>query len=259
MKSARERQGPARRRANRVWPAWHLRAAVFGLCGIWLGLSGRNLEGAEAWQAALAKMPLATGVRQLDKANCINSLLDALQPNLTVKALVILPGAADELYFFDRVHVRLAAASPSLLDAIEALTNQTRLRASFRPPFLRLHTDDEVAEPWSRIQDAATADRLERRRVRGQIDFRDTDWDHLQPALRRRVSVGIRPWTGAPESWHFYRANLRGWDLNELELLEAVSMATRTWFTVRWHKVIFERVSRNEVLERLGRQTVPAR
>ena len=70
-------------------------------------------------------------------------MLDAFQSNAVVKALIFMPGATDELYFFRRAHAKLTNANPSLLDAIVALTNQTYIQATFQPPLLLLHTTED--------------------------------------------------------------------------------------------------------------------
>src|SRR5271154_2189440 len=77
------------------------------------------------WQSALSKMPLAASVTELNRTNCVPLLLNSFQSNGVVKALVFMPGATDELYFFRRAHATLTNSNPSLLDAIAALTNQT--------------------------------------------------------------------------------------------------------------------------------------
>lgn len=57
---------------------------------------------AETWQSALSRMPLGTNVTQLNRANCVGIMLRAFQSNTVVKALVFMPGATDEFYFFRR-------------------------------------------------------------------------------------------------------------------------------------------------------------
>ena len=54
----------------------------------------------------------------------------------------------------------LDGSDPNLLDAVIALTNQTFIRASFRPPFLLLHTDEDPLEPANTIEDEKTGSRL---------------------------------------------------------------------------------------------------
>src|ERR1043165_7155168 len=84
----------------------------------------------ETWQSALDRMPLNTAVTELNRTNCVEVLLNALQPDATVKALIFMPGATDEFYMFNRAKAALTNAAPSLLDAVNALTNQTYIRAT---------------------------------------------------------------------------------------------------------------------------------
>src|SRR5581483_9220828 len=98
---------------------------------------------ADDWQTALAKMPLATSTTELNRDNCVPLLLNSFQSNGVVKALIFMPGATDEIYFFRRAHAQLANANASLADAIVALTNQTYIQADFRPPLLILHTTED--------------------------------------------------------------------------------------------------------------------
>src|SRR5580704_15004086 len=88
----------------------------------------------ESWQDALSKMPLGAGVTNLGRTNAIPAILNAFQSNGVVKALIFMPGAADEFVFLRRAHATLTKANSSLTDAIAALTNQTYIQAEFRPP-----------------------------------------------------------------------------------------------------------------------------
>ena len=105
-------------------------------------------------------MPLGTNVTQLNRTNCVNLMLHAFQSNVVVKALIFMPGATDEFYFFRRAKAELTNASPSLLDAITALTNQTLIRATYQAPLLILHTDEDPTNVLSAIKDVKTASRL---------------------------------------------------------------------------------------------------
>jgi hypothetical protein len=101
----------------------------------------------ESGQSALEEMPLRGHPSQLNDTNCVHLLLASFQSNSIVKGLVFMPGATDDLYLSRRVRADLTnAASASLLDAIEALTNQTPLRVAFRPPLLLLHLASEAVE-----------------------------------------------------------------------------------------------------------------
>jgi hypothetical protein len=194
----------------------------------------------EPWEAALARMPLKTGVRQLNRTNCVELMLAAFQSNAVAKALIFMPGATDEFYMFRRAEAELTGAAPSLLDAVSALTNQTLIRATFRGPLLLLHTDEDPLEPDGRVEHAGTAEELRHLHTVPHVLWNDRDWDAIQPLLRARLKVDLRPWRGSKDSWHFYRHSLAGWDLNGYEALEATALAGKSKFLVKRGKVIFE-------------------
>jgi hypothetical protein len=116
---------------------------------------------AGTWSSELHRMPLGSNARELNRTNCVPLMLNAFPSNATVKALIFMPGATDELYFFRRVKVSLTNESPSLLDAVMALTNQSPLRATFRPPFLLLHSDEDVLDLIVDIQHPPTVAKLQ--------------------------------------------------------------------------------------------------
>lgn len=194
----------------------------------------------ESWPEVLARMPLKTQVTQLNRTNCVAVMLEAFESNAVVKALIFMPGATDEFYMFRRAEARLTLASPSLLDAVAALTNQTLIRATFEPPFLLLHTAEDPLQPDIVIQHAATAERLKTTAFPEKLSFNDEDWDAVQPALKWRLGVDIRPWKGSRDSWHFYRHSFVGCGLSGWQALEAAAFAGKSRFTVRRKQVCFE-------------------
>jgi hypothetical protein len=191
-------------------------------------------SGRVPWIAALSRMPLGVRVAELDRTNCISLMLNAFQSNSVVKALIFMPGATDELEFFRRAHAILSTANPSLADAIVALTNQTYIQADFRPPFLLLHTTADALDPIAVARNKATAARLQARVVPDRLVFNDCEWDDLRSAVRKKLSVGLRPFSNSPDSWHFYRHNFAACGLTQWQLLEAVAMSGQTTFTVHW-------------------------
>jgi hypothetical protein len=197
-------------------------------------------QGQRKWLVALSHMSLGGRVKELDRTNCIPLMLDAFQSNSVVKALIFMPGASDELEFFRRAHARLSAADPSLADAIIALTNQTYIQADFRPPFLLLHTTADALDPIALVRNKATAARLQARVVPDRLIFNDCEWDDLRAVLKKKLSVGLRPFSDSPDSWHFYRHNFAACGLTQWQLLEAIGMSGQTTFTVRWLTVDFK-------------------
>lgn len=209
--------------------AIQLRAALIG--GL---LAMGSLEAARgqesSWRTALAGMPLSEPAKDLNRTNVARIMLGSFQSNRTVKALILQPGATDEFYFFKRAKAVLDVDAPTLLDAVDALTNQTRIRVKFRPPFLLLHADDDPTEPLATIRNRDLAARLRTTPFLSHALFNDHDWDHVQPILAKTLDVRFDPPVGSRDSWHFYRHALAAWNLTGWEALEAVSLANKTTF-----------------------------
>ncbi len=185
-------------------------------------------------------MPLGTNVTELNRSNCVGLLLRAFQSNQVVKALVFMPGATDEFYFFRRARAELTNSPASLLDAVSALTNQTHIRATFRPPLLLLHTSEDLLDPVVKIEHEPTAEKLRRARFVAHALYDDRDWDSLWPVLKKSFRTGLNPWPHLTDSWHFYRHSYAAWNLTAWEALEATALAGQTAVTVRWKQVLFE-------------------
>ena len=191
------------------------------------------------WQEELAKMPLAEKVSELDRHNCVKVMLDSFQRNPAVKALIFMPGATDEFYFFRRAKATLTNSAPTLLDAVMALTNQTYIRASLRPPLLVLHTAEDPEEPIIVIEDQHTADRLKKKHFEKHGVFNDRDWDYMQPILSFDLDTKMFPGLNSHESHHFFRHSFAEFDLNGWDALRAVALAGKTCFTVQKKSVLF--------------------
>ena len=198
------------------------------------------LSAAETWQSALGRMPLGTNVAQLNRTNCVGILLSTFRSNDVVKALVFMPGATDEFYFFRRARANLPGGTLTLLDALGALTNQTLIRATFQPPLLLLHTAEDLLEPGITIQDAVTVERLKQARFVRHGLYNDSDWVHLQPELKSELKIKILPWNRSFDTIDFYRHSFAAWNLNGWEALQATAFAGQTRFTVRRKEVVFE-------------------
>ena len=222
----------------------------------WLGLVllcaplGEASAG-ESWQEALARMPLATPTTELGRTNCVPLMLDSFQSNGVVKALIFMPGATDELYFFRRAHATLTNANPSLLDAVTALTNQTHIQATFQPPLLLLHTTEDSLDVIAVIKNKSTAAKLHQRLVPGRVQLNDADWGVVRTALKWKLSVGLRPIESALPSWHFYRHDFTACGVTDWEMLETLALAGKTTFTVNWLTADFQPDRRSGVTPRL--------
>jgi len=211
---------------------------------IWLSLiismASLTLHG-ETWQEALAKMPLAkTNVTQLDRMACVPVMLNALQSNNVVKALIFMPGATDEFYMFKRAKAVFTNSSPTLLDAVEALTNQTFIRVTFSPPFLLLHSDEDPLDVLTDVKDEETAKKIRAGHFPPHGVYYDRDWNFLLPILRKATGASLLPRAHTIDSWHFYRHSFAEWNLTGWEGLQAVSLAGKTQFKVERKKVTFD-------------------
>jgi hypothetical protein len=198
------------------------------------------MHAADTWQDALSRMPLGSNVTELTEKNCVKVMLPAFRSDEVVKALIFMPGATDEFYMFHRAKAGLTNSAPTLLDAVNALTNQTYIRVTFRPPLLLLHTDEDPLEPLVMVNDFATASRLEAKPFVPYALYNDRDWDFLQPILKRKLGIFVDPMAHSHASWHFYRHSLAAWNLNGWEALEAIALAGKTRFTIDHKQVTFE-------------------
>jgi hypothetical protein len=194
---------------------------------------------AETWPAALSAMPLNTNVTQLNRTNCVGILLRAFQSNDVVKALIFMPGATDELYFFRRARAELTNSPASLLDAVSALTNQTRIQATFRPPLLLLHSPEDLLEPALKIEHQPTADKIRQARFVEHGFYNDRDWNYMRDVLRWSLRTDMRPPAHSHDSWHFYRHSFAAWNLTGWEALEATALAGQEGVTVRRKQLVF--------------------
>ena len=197
-------------------------------------------------------MPLGTNVAELNRTNCVGIMLRAFQSNYVVKALVFMPGATDEFYFFRRARANLAESPASLLTAVSALTNQTLIRATFRPPLLLLHTTEDLLEPVIWIDHPPTADRLKQAHFVAHGLYNDRDWDYMQPILKSALHTAMRPFKSSLDSMDFYRHSFAAWNLSGWEALEATALAGQTSFTVRRKQVVFELDRRPRVAPKLS-------
>ena len=225
---------------------------VLLLCG-----AARGVLAGEPWQDALAQMPLVDPTTELNRTNCVPLMLNAFQSNSVVKALIFMPGATDELYFFRRAQAMLTNANPTLLDAVTALTNQTHIQAAFQSPLLLLHTTEDSLDVIAIVKSESTAAKLRQRLVPGRVRLEDADWGEVRAALNGKLSIGLRPFENALETWHFYRHNFAACGVTDWEMLETLALAGKTTFTVRWLTADFKPDRREGVAPKL--EKFPAR
>ncbi|MEO7298879.1 MAG: hypothetical protein ABI042_09920 [Verrucomicrobiota bacterium] len=212
----------------------------FFLLVLCLLLAARSPLIAMPWQDALSKMPLCQPVSHLTKTNAVEVMLKSFRENSAAKALIFMPGATDEFYFFNRGNATLTNAAPSLWNAIAALTNQTLIHVTFRAPFILLHSSEDSLEPICAIEDDATARRIRSKLYAPHVIYDDRDWDSILRTLTFRLDTKFLPGNKSHASAHFYRHSFAAHNLNGWEILEALALAGKTQFTVQKKKVLFE-------------------
>jgi hypothetical protein len=211
----------------------------FQMAALVILLAAAPLGAQPSWQDEFAKMPLTEKAPQLNRHNCVRIMLASFRRNPAVQALIFMPGATDEFYFFRRARASLTNATPTLLDAVTALTNQTYVQATFEPPFLLLHTAEDPLEPVVVVEDEPTAKRIRKKRFEDHALFNDRDWDYVQPIMAFDLNIHISPGLKTHDTYHFFRHSLAEFDLNGWDALRAVALAGKTNFTVKKKQVVF--------------------
>lgn len=224
---------------NLLKPNISRRHVVLGMlvCLVFLQSS---LFALEPWEAALSKMALKTNVTELGRYDCIPLLVESFQENDAAKALIFMPGATDEFYFFRRARASLTNSAPSLLDALQALTNQTLLHVTFRAPYILVHSNEDPLEPAYNVNSEMKVNQLLKRKFTKHVVYNDRDWNSLRPTLAFQLDTKILPPNDSWESNHFYRHSLAAWNLNDFEILEVMACAGKTTFTIDDKKITFE-------------------
>jgi len=234
-----------------------MKTASLLVVGAWLTAAGASAPAQETWQDALSRMPLGAGATELNRTNCVPLMLNSFQSNAVIKALIFMPGATDELYFFRRATAKLTNPHPSLLDAVAALTNQTYIQATFQPPLLLLHTTEDPLDAIVIIKNRSTGAKLHRKAIPDRTVFIDAGWDEVRGVLNKKMSIGLRPFSNAPDSWHFFRHNFAACGVTEWEMLEAMALTDKTKITVHWLTAGFELDQRNGVVPGINQLRAP--
>ena len=197
-------------------------------------------------------MPLVRPASRLDKSNAGPLLIESFRSNAVVKALVLMPGCTDEIYFFEKAVAELKKPSPTLLDAVVALTNQTAIKLTFQPPFLLLYTAEDRLEGQRTVLDAEAMQKIRKASFIPHLVSFDKDWNYLLPLLEKSLKSNFFPQRNTTDSWHFYRHTFAAHGLNGEEALQAIALAGMTVYTVEGRtlfgrpKVRFEPDRRSE-------------
>jgi hypothetical protein len=200
-----------------------------------------SLSAQPSWPETLKTMPLPEQAPPLDREHAMSVMLQAFRSNDMVKALIFLPGVADDFYLVNRNQPKLNVRARTLAEAVTVLTNATDVRVTFSPPFLLLHLDRDHLEPNLAIRHNVTADRLRRQHHLSHRIFCDQPWPTVQPILKATFGLNVLPKAASDDAGHLYRLNLAGWDLSDWEWLQAVCLATRAELLVQRNKVLFSR------------------
>ncbi|MBC8001950.1 MAG: hypothetical protein H7X97_05120, partial [Opitutaceae bacterium] len=92
----------------------------------------------------------------------------------------------------------------------------------------------------NRVEDAATATRIRKHRFPSPTVFNDRDWNSLHRALTFHLDVRFLPPPGSHASNHFYRHSLIAYGLTPSEVLDALSYAGKTSYTIQKQRILFQ-------------------
>jgi hypothetical protein len=192
----------------------------------------------QEWRDALAKMPVKAKSIHVYQTEPVELVLKSFRPTAEMRGVVLMPAAADQIYFFDWGTVELPPEA-SLLDALNALEKQAQLRFTFVAPFLLIHLDrDTPSDPLS-IQGDVSA-KFAARKKKGKVYYLDRPYDQILPALEWVTRLPAEPDARSTASWHFYRLSFVGYDLSAPDYLRAMAYGTKTSVAVEPKRVVFK-------------------
>jgi hypothetical protein len=194
------------------------------------------------WPEVFATMPLSSSA-PLGRSNAIRLLLESFVSNSVIHVLVVTPGMVDDFHLIHRDVALPPVSARNLRDAIVALTNVTAMRATAVGTLLVIHAGNEkpLADVGVEPDAAKAAAGLQVRRGLGPVRWMDVPWKRVQPELRKRLNVGIRPTAGSEEGAHFERLNLAVMGATDWEVVEAVALATGSRAIVERRRIHFAR------------------
>ena len=197
----------------------------------------------EDWQTAFARIPIRTTTFPAHLTPPVELILTNFQPTAEIRAVVLMPGAADRLYFFDWGQITLPP-NPTLLDAVRALTNKADLRVFIAPPFLLIaRPDDDPSDPLSFAPDVRMDKlKLSERKLPGRTYYIDRSYDRLVKQTEKLTRLRVKPSRSDAGSWHFYRLAFVGYDLTAAEFLRAVAYGTKTTVQIQKRKAVFSEI-----------------
>jgi hypothetical protein len=193
---------------------------------------------AEDWLQTLAETPFKKTHFQAYRTEPIELILKSFKPSDDLRAVVLMPAAADQLYFFDWGKIELPKHA-SLLDALNALTNKAHIRYSLAAPFLLIHMErDTISDPL--LQIPAKKIEFEKHIKPKRLYSLDHPYDRLLPWLEKVTGMKASPDGKSTASWHWYRISFVGYDFNTVDLLRAFAYAMKTSVSVEGDQIIFK-------------------
>ena len=119
------------------------------------------------------------------------------------------------------------------------------------PPLLLLHTTEDSLDVIAVVKSESAAAKLHQRLVPGRVLLEDADWGDVRSTLKWKLSVGLRPFENAGETWHFYRHSFAACGVTDWEMLETLALSGKTTFTVNWLTAEFQPDRREGVAPKL--------
>jgi len=195
---------------------------------------------AEDWQTAFARIRIRATNFSAHLTPPVALILTNFQPTAELRAVVLMPGAADRLYFYDWGEIALPQ-NPTLLDAVTALANKAGLSIFAVPPFLLIGMPyDNPADPLNFAPGTPIEKlKLDERKFRGRTYFLDRPYDRLVSQTEKLTHLRVKPSRSDPASWHFYRLAFVGYDLTAPEFLRALAYGTKTTVRIDRKRAIF--------------------
>ena len=195
---------------------------------------------AQDWQTAFSKIPILTQTFPAYQTPPIELILTNFQPTAEIRGVILMPGAADRIIFYDWGQINLPQ-NPTLLDAVAALTNKVGLRVFVAPPFLLIGMPyDDPSDPLAILTKTKPEKlKLDQRKLPGRTYYIDRPYDRLVPKVEKLSRLRIKPSLSSPASWHFYRLSFVAYDVNAAELLRAVAYGTKTSVRIEGKRATF--------------------
>jgi hypothetical protein len=192
---------------------------------------------AQDFHESLAQTPFSKTQFQAHQTEPVQFILNAFRPTPEMRAVVLMPAASDQLYFFNWGRIELPP-NPTLLDALNALTNKAQLTYTFVAPFLLIHLQrDTTTDPLTLTADVPQ--KFHQRKKYGRVFYLDRPYDRILPDLKKITGLKSFPDQRSPASWHYYRLSFVAYNPTAAELLRAIAYGTKTSVHVEKRRVLF--------------------